>query len=51
MAETKRETAHQPADDHGVVVPPARVIPDNAGWLVDPKNPVPYTGDNQPWRH
>lgn len=49
MAETKRETVHKPADDHGVEVPPCRVIPANAGWLVDPKGKA-YTGDNAPWR-
>lgn len=47
---TKRETVHNPKDDHGTEVDPFRDIPDNAGWLHCPKNPVPYTGENAPWR-
>lgn len=50
MAETKRETTQSDSANHGVEVPPCRVIAPNAGWLVDPKNPVPYSGDNAPWR-
>ena len=51
MAEMKREITQPDSANHGVEVPPCRVIPTDAGWLVDPKNPVPYTGDNAPWRH
>lgn len=50
MAETKRETTHKPADDHGVEVPPCRVIPEDAGWLVKPGNERVYDGKNEPWR-
>ena len=48
MAE--REQVHKPEDDHGVEVPPQRVIAPDAGWLVCPENKDKYTGDNQPWR-
>lgn len=50
MQETKREQTHDPKDDHGEVVPPHRVIPPEAGWLVCPENPKEYDGRNQPWR-
>jgi len=46
----RREQVHNTDDDHGVIVPAARVIPPDSGWLCEPRNPVPYTGDNAPWR-
>ena len=48
MPDNKREQTHKPEADHGVEVPPARVISPN-GNLVCPENKG-YDGDNQPWR-
>jgi hypothetical protein len=45
----EREQTQKPACDHGVEVPPARILAPQAGWLYDPKNPTPK-GENAPWR-
>jgi hypothetical protein len=50
MAETKRETEHNPKADHGEEVKPYREIPTDAGWLVCPENAGQYSGENKPWR-
>lgn len=47
---TGEERVHNPEDDHGTAIMPARVIPPHAGWLVSPENVGVYTGDNAPWR-
>jgi hypothetical protein len=44
------ERTHDPNEDQGVDVQPARKLCNFAGWLYDPKNRGYYTGWNQPWR-
>lgn len=52
MAEnkTKREAEHKQEYDHGEIVAPYGVIPDDAGWTVCPKNKGKYDGKNSDWR-